>query len=77
MQVLLKEGMKKQPRGGSLDCYSDYFFVSFLRFTSAEPATCLAALLDEGDVRALLAAVATFEEVLTEFCFFNLLTSFR
>lgn len=74
MQVFLKEGMKKQPRGGSLDCRFNYFFVVFLRFTIAEAAMLLTFLLLEEDVMALLAAVATFEEVLTEFSFFTVFT---
>jgi hypothetical protein len=68
---VLERGHEKTAEGRvASTVYSIYFFVVFLRFTNAEPATCLAVLLLEGEDKTLLAAVETFEEVLTEFCFF-------
>ena len=68
----------KNSRGAeSLDCSLIYLLEFFFRLERAEPASVFAVLLLEVFVSVLLAAVATLEDVRTEFFFAIRFTSFQ
>lgn len=71
------EGNKNSRGAESLDCSLIYLLEFFFRLERAEPASVFAVLLLEVFVSVLLAAVATLEDVRTEFFFAIRFTSFQ